>query len=66
MAAPPAKQHFEYEFVDMRYNYDVNLLKRFYDELMVPNFGVRIMSTERQLRWLTLRLVDLRGRARGL
>lgn len=41
MAAPPAKHHYEYEFVDMRYNYDVNLLKKFYDELMVPNFGVR-------------------------
>lgn len=25
-------------FVDMHENYDFNLLKRFYDELMIPNF----------------------------
>ena len=52
MAAPPAKHHYEYDFIDMRYNYDVALLKKFYDELMVPNFGVRNTCFARQLRRL--------------
>lgn len=45
MAAASPKVHYEYEFVDMRYNYDAARLKKFYDELMVPNFGVRIVSS---------------------
>jgi len=39
MAQVP-KPHFEYEYIDMRYNYDAALLKKFYDELMVPTFGI--------------------------
>ncbi len=34
------KKRFEYDYVDLREKYDPELLKRYYDELMVPNFGV--------------------------
>jgi hypothetical protein len=38
------KHHYEYDFVDLREKYDPELLKRYYDELMVPNFGVSLFS----------------------
>ena len=43
------KSLVEYKVVDMRTKYDLLLMKRFYDELMVPAFSVRAPRTEMRL-----------------
>lgn len=49
------KHRYEYDFVDLREKYDPELLKRYYDELMVPNFGVSFLISTKFILVFLLR-----------
>ena len=48
----------EYEVVDMRTKYELRMMKRFYDELMVPAFSVRAPRIETRLDTFTIMRTD--------